>query len=202
MTEDDAIAWCAARFGDEVTAKLDAFQALVLDENDRQNLISPASKEMIWSRHVVDSAQLIGHCPADARTWFDIGAGPGFPGMVVAIVSDLAVTLVEPRARRVDFLEAVKRKLDLSNVIVCKAKAEAVGGSADVISARAVASIPDLIAMTSHLRHDRTRMILPRGRNGDSEVATLPVKWRGMFHVEQSVTDPASAIVIADGVRT
>lgn len=202
MTEEDAIAWCTARFGEQVTDRLRAFEASVLKENDRQNLISPASKDVIWSRHVVDSAQLVAHCPAEARTWFDIGAGPGFPGMVVAIVTGLAVTLVEPRARRVDFLEGVTRDLDLSNVMVVKAKAEAVTGSADVVSARAVASIPALIAMTSHLRHDRTRMILPRGRNGDSEVATLPPKWRGMFHVEQSVTDPASVIVIADGVRT
>lgn len=201
MTEDDAVGWCATKFGNEVTAKLDAFRKLVLAENDRQNLISPASKEMIWSRHVVDSAQLAMHSPDSARTWFDIGAGPGFPGMVVAIITDLIVTLVEPRGRRVDFLEAVKHELELPNVVVVKSKAEAVSGSADVISARAVASIPDLIAMTSHLRHDRTRMILPRGRNGGSDVATLPVKWRGMFHVEQSVTDPASVIVIADGVR-
>jgi 16S rRNA (guanine527-N7)-methyltransferase len=202
MTEDDAIAWCTTRFDEQVVAKLHAFQALVLEENDRQNLISPASKEMIWSRHVVDSAQLVEHCPAGARTWFDIGSGPGFPGLVVAIVTDLAVTLVEPRGRRVEFLDAVKRALDLPNVTAVKSKAEAVSGNADVVSARAVASIPNLIAMTSHLRHDRTRMILPRGRNGDSEVATLPAKWRGMFHVEQSITDPDSVIVIADGVRT
>ncbi len=202
MTEEDAIGWCRARFGTPVTEKLDAFRALVLEENDRQNLISPASKEVIWSRHIVDSAQLVDHSPSDAATWFDIGSGPGFPGMVIAIATALSVTLVEPRGRRTDFLHSVAQMIGVPNVVVSKAKAEAVTGAADVISARAVASIPNLVAMTTHLRHDRTRMILPRGQNGGSEIATLPAKWRNMFHVEQSITDAGSVIVIADGVRT
>lgn len=202
MTEDEALAWCKATFGDAATDKLDRFRAMVLEENERQNLISPASREAIWNRHIVDSAQLITYLPDRARTWFDIGSGPGFPGMVVAMLTDVQVTLVEPRGRRVEFLEYVAHRLQLAHVTVAKRKAEAVTGRADVISARAVASIPDLVTITGHLRHDGTRLILPRGKNGDSEVAMLPTKWRSMFHVEQSVTDPASVIVIADGVRT
>ncbi|WP_341208015.1 16S rRNA (guanine(527)-N(7))-methyltransferase RsmG [uncultured Sphingomonas sp.] len=201
MTEEEARSWCDARFGADATQRLDAFRIMVLEENDRQNLISPASKDAIWSRHIVDSAQLVDHCPDQASTWFDIGSGPGFPGMIVALVTGLEVTLVEPRGRRIEFLHAVANALSVSNVTIEKAKAEAVSGRADIISARAVASIPNLVAMTSHLRHAKTRMILPRGQNGDSEVAALPAKWRAMFHVEQSVTDPASAIVIADGVK-
>lgn len=201
MTEEEARSWCEARFGAQTTKRLDAFRIMVLEENDRQNLISPASKEAIWSRHIVDSAQLIDHCPHGARTWFDIGSGAGFPGMIIAVTTPLVVTLVEPRGRRIDFLHAVAETLAVSNVTITKAKAEAVSGSADVISARAVASITNLVAMTSHLRHGRTRMILPRGQNGGREVAALPATWRAMFHVEQSVTDPSSAIVIADGVK-
>lgn len=201
MTEEEAYAWCETRFGIEATARLDAFRVMVIEENDRQNLISPASIGAIWSRHIVDSAQLAAHAPPAARSWFDIGSGPGFPGMVIALATPLAVTLVEPRGRRIEFLHAVAATLAVANVTIVKAKAEAVTGSADVISARAVASIPNLVAMTSHLRHGRTRMILPRGQNGGSEVAALPEKWRAMFHVEQSVTDPSSAIVIADGVK-
>lgn len=201
MTEEEARAWCDARFGGAAAERLDAFRVMVLEENDRQNLISPASKDAIWSRHIVDSAQLVDYCHEDARTWFDIGSGPGFPGMIVALVTDLAVTLIEPRGRRIEFLHAVTDTLGVANVTIAKAKAEAVTGRADVISARAVSSIPNLVTMTSHLRHAKTRMILPRGQNGGSEVAALPAKWRAMFHVEQSVTDPTSAIVIADGVK-
>lgn len=203
MTEDDAFAWCERHFGGAATARLDRFRVLLLDENQRQNLISPASTAAIWTRHLVDSAQLVDHCPPDAKTWFDVGSGPGLPGLVVAILlPEVAVSLIEPRGRRVDFLNAVSETMALSNVTVVKAKVETVTGCADVVSARAVASLPDLVAMTSHLRHQRTRMILPRGQKGDSDVAMLPAQLRSMFHVEQSVTDPASVIVIGDGVRS
>lgn len=203
MTEDEAFRWCESTFGSVKAAQLDRFRALLLEENQRQNLISPASATAVWTRHLVDSAQLVGHRQPSARTWFDVGSGPGLPGLVVAIlVPELEVTLIEPRARRVEFLQAVADAMTLANVFVAKAKVEVVTGIADVISARAVASIPDLITMTSHLRHHRTRMILPRGQKGDSEVTMLPAKIRSMFHVEQSVTDPASVIVIGDGVRS
>lgn len=203
MTEEESIAWCEREFGGAATAQLSQFRTLLLDENQRQNLISPASAASVWARHLVDSAQLVRHCPSSATTWFDIGSGPGLPGLVVAILlPNLTVTLVEPRGRRVDFLVAATRTLGLTNVDIVKAKVEAVIGRADVVSARAVASIPDLIAMTSHLRHARTRMILPRGQKGDSEVAMLPARLGSLFHVEQSVTDPASVVVIGDGVRS
>lgn len=201
MTEEDAIIWCRERFGETKLAVLDRFRSLLLEENERQNLISPSSRDTIWNRHLVDSAQLLHHSTARPQTWFDIGSGPGLPGLVVAILSGVYVTLVEPRARRVAFLESSAAKLGLTNVTVVKSKAEGAVGRADIVTARAVADIPALVTMTGHLRHSRTRLILPRGKNGGSEVKALPAKWRGMFHVEQSVTDPASVIVIADGVE-
>lgn len=201
MTEDDARGWCAAHASTTGMQLLDRFAALVVDENQRQNLISPATCDLIWSRHIADSAQLLNHMPAAARSWLDIGSGPGFPGIVIAILRDLPVTLVEPRTRRVQFMVDAAERLGLRNVAVQRAKAEGITGTFDVISARAVASIPSLLAMTGHLRDAKTRLILPRGRNGAREVAELPATQRRMFHVEQSVTDPDSVIVIADGVR-
>ncbi len=203
MTEDEGFRWCERSFGSDKAAQLDRFKTLLLDENQRQNLISPASAAAVWTRHLVDSAQLVAYRSSSAVTWFDVGSGPGLPGLVVALLlPEVQVTLIEPRARRVGFLTSVVDALSLGNVAIAKAKAEVVNGRADIISARAVASIPDLITMTSHLRHPRTRMILPRGQKGDSEVVMLPARMRGMFHVEQSVTDPASVIVIGDGVRS
>lgn len=200
MTEGDARAWCAARTTPVQFERLERFADMVIAENSRQNLISPATCDVIWSRHITDSAQLALHCPAQARTWLDIGTGPGFPGLVIAMICDLAATLVEPRTRRVDFLNEVATALDLKNVTVKRAKAEAIDGRYDVISARAVANIPNLLAMTRHLGGASSRLLLPRGRNGATEVAELPANVRHMFHVEPSITDPDSVIVIADGV--
>ncbi len=200
MTEDDARDYFHARFTATQVEKLDAFVTLLLSENQRQNLISPASCAAVWSRHIVDSAQLLSFAPAATRTWADIGSGPGLPGLVIAIIADVDVTLIEPRTRRVEFLHHATTTLALDNVQVHQAKAEAVTGRFDVVSARAVASLPVIVQISAHLRHRHTRLILPRGRNGATEVAQLSGKLRPMFHVEHSVTDPDSLIVIADGV--
>lgn len=200
MTEDEAKQWCAARFTPETVDRLSSFAELVIDENNHQNLIAPATCSTIWSRHITDSAQLLNYQPEQAATWIDIGTGAGFPGMIVAFIADLHVTLIEPRARRVDFLRSASQELGLTNVSVVHGKAEAFDQQADVISARAVASLPALLTMTCHLRHATTRLILPRGRNGASEIEQLPHKQRHMFHVEQSVTSGESVIIVADGV--
>ncbi|PZQ61957.1 MAG: 16S rRNA (guanine(527)-N(7))-methyltransferase RsmG [Sphingomonas taxi] len=200
MTEGDAKAWIAARYDADAIARLERFAAMVVQENERQNLISPATCAQIWVRHIVDSAQLLPLAASDARNWLDIGSGAGFPGMVIAALWPGSVALVEPRARRADFLRAVAAALGLTNVIVHHSRVEAVTGQFDILSARAVAAVPALLDMTRHLRGPKTRMILPRGRNGATEMEQLPRTWRGMFHVEHSVTDPASVIIVADGV--
>ncbi len=201
MNEDDARTWCEERFSTRAFDRLVRFAEMVIDENERQNLISPTTCSSIWSRHITDSAQLILLAGSKACTWIDIGSGAGFPGVVVGAATDLHVALVEPRARRAEFLRGISEALGLTNITVHQARAEAVTMQADVISARAVAGISDLLAMSGHMRHSRTRLILPRGRNGASEVAELPANVRTMFHVEQSVTSSESVIVVGQGVN-
>lgn len=175
---------------------------MVVQENGRQNLIAPATEATIWSRHLLDSAQLV-TWKGSARSWLDIGTGAGFPGMVVALIADLPVTLVEPRTRRVEFLTNAVASLGLAHVTIVRGRVEALPAAPyDVISARAVAPLESLLAMTTHVRTAATRLIFPRGRSGAGEIATARQRWQGMFHVEHSVTDPESLIVIADGVNT
>ncbi|WP_277979587.1 16S rRNA (guanine(527)-N(7))-methyltransferase RsmG [Sphingomonas phyllosphaerae] len=200
MTEEDARDWVVTHFGEPAARRLEQFGALVVSENSRQNLIAPASVAQIWSRHLLDSAQLLAlsEGPGD---WLDIGSGAGFPGMVIALLSDHSVTLVEPRARRANFLSAAADELGLAHVRVVKSRAESLPAHTfAVISARAVAALEDLLAMTRHLRDVRTRLVLPRGRGAGAEIDLARSRWQGMFHVEHSLTDPESLIVIADGV--
>jgi 16S rRNA (guanine527-N7)-methyltransferase len=202
VTEDDARRWVSARYGEEASMRLATFGQMVAEENARQNLIAPSTIAAIWSRHLLDSAQLVAMAPNEVGTWIDVGTGAGFPGIVAALLlPQTRVTLVEPRRRRVEFLKLSAAELGLSNVIVEQAKVERVIASpADVISARAVASSETLIDLTSHLRTKSTRYILPRGRSGHDEVESLRQRWQGLFHVEQSLTDPDSTIIIASGI--
>jgi 16S rRNA (guanine527-N7)-methyltransferase len=200
VTEDEARGWIVDRHGADAAERLEHFGRLIVAENERQNLIAPATVAQLWARHLLDSAQLLDHADR-AGPWLDIGTGAGLPGMVVALLSDRAVTMVEPRARRVDFLETAAAELALTNVTVIRGRAESLPASMfALVSARAVASLDDLLRMTRHLRGFRTRLILPRGRAGQAEIDLARSQWQGVFHVEHSITDPDSLIVIADGV--
>lgn len=201
MTEEESEEWVRARFGLQADA-LAAFAQMVVDENARQNLIAPSTVAQMWSRHLLDSAQLIALAPEKVGTWIDVGPGAGFPGMVAALLlPGTSVLLIEPRRRRVEFLEVAARALKLSNVRLEATKVErAKPRTADVISARAVATSSALIEATQHLRTVATRYILPRGRSGHAEVESLRGRWQGLFHVEQSLTDPESTIIVASGI--
>lgn len=201
MNEDQARAWLAERFPSAAIDRLERFASIVRDETERQNLISPSTIPLIWSRHIVDSAQLLAVAPADARTWVDIGTGAGFPGIVAAILFDGHVTMVEPRAKRATFLRDAVDMLGIA-ATVYQARAEtAPVERTKIISARAVAAVDALFAMTAHYRSPLTTYLLPRGRSGQDEIVKARVEWHGTFHVEQSITDPASSILIATGVR-
>ena len=200
MNDDEAKAWIADRYGPRAVDRLSTFATMVGQESERQNLISAASVPSIWSRHIVDSAQLLPLAPSNFGAWADIGTGAGFPGLVVGAITDEEVVLVEPRKRRVEFLRSAIDTLQLRNTTVECAKAETLHMSAGVISARAVSQVDALLTLTHHLAHRATVWILPKGRNSHEEVAQAKRSWHGTFHVEQSVTDPTSFIVIASGI--
>ena len=191
----------AARFGAAGVARMAMLAELVTGEAARQNLIAPSTLPSLWARHIVDSAQLIELAADTGGDWLDIGTGAGFPGVVIACLTDRAVTLVEPRRRRAHFLMEVAKALDIAGkTTVLASKVEGVTASAAVISARAVSSLPQLFQSAVHCSRRKTLWILPKGQSAREEIASAEQTWHGVFHVEQSVTDPDSLIVLAKGV--
>ena len=83
---------------------------------------------------------------------------------------------------------------------IITAKVERTRGQYDVISARAVASLSDLLRISAHLSTRNTVWALPKGRNAAAELAEAKKSWQGVFHVEHSVTDTDSRIIVATGV--
>jgi 16S rRNA (guanine527-N7)-methyltransferase len=184
----------------ETFDKLETYVALLKEENQRQNLVSAATLDSVWERHILDSAQLVRFEPHPAASWIDIGSGAGLPGIVIACLVNGPVTMVEPRRLRAEFLHKVTESLHLRAEILCE-KAERVGGRYDVITARAVANLSDLLRLSAHLSTRNTVWALPKGRNGPAELAEARDAWQGTFHVERSVTDADSWIVVGTGVR-
>ena len=184
----------------ETIDKLHAYVALLRDENSRQNLVSPATLDQVWDRHIVDSAQLVRYEPAIGASWIDIGSGAGLPGIVISCLVDGPVTLVEPRRLRADFLHKCIESLNLRASVHCQ-KAERVEGTYDVITARAVAALPQLLKISAHLSTRNTVWALPKGRSAERELAEALQAWQGDFRVEPSVTDVESFIVVGTRVR-
>ena len=201
MTEEEARSWVREHFGVSRETLLARFVDIVLVEASQQNLISTATLPQIWRRHVVDSAQLVPLAGDYIGDWVDVGTGAGFPGIVIAVLIDQPVVLVEPRRKRAEFLQRAIADLGLTRrAIVHTARAEQVMGQAAVISARAVAALPELLAATVHLSTKKTRWVLPKGKSAREEVAIAQAAWHGVFHVEQSLTDPDSLIILAEKV--
>ena len=184
----------------ETLAILERYAAFLLQGNQRQNLIAPNSVSEIWSRHLLDGAQLLGVAGRDG-SWLDIGSGPGLPGMVVAILGGRPMTLNEPRKLRADFLRDTVEQLCLADVTVADAKVERLTGKFDLITARAVAPLDKLLGMACHLAHSETKWVLPKGERAQSELDEARKAWQGDFRLVPSRTHPSSAIVVAEHVQ-
>ena len=184
----------------ETFEKLEAYAALLREESRRQNLVSSATLDQLWERHILDSAQLVRFEPFSGAAWVDIGSGAGLPGIIVACLVDGPVTLIEPRRLRAEFLHKLSESLRL-DASVFPGRAERAAGKYDVITARAVANMARLLNISAHLSTRKTVWALPKGRSALAELAEAQRSWQGTFHVEHSVTDRNSYIVVGTGVR-
>jgi 16S rRNA (guanine527-N7)-methyltransferase len=184
----------------ETFERLHTYVELLKTASGHQNLVSASSLECIWERHILDSAQLVRFEPHAGATWVDVGSGAGLPGVVIACLVEGHVTLVEPRRLRAEFLRDTVLGLNLATEVEC-GRIERITGRFDVITGRAVAPLPKFIGMSHHLSTEKTVWALPKGRSAQSELAEAERAWQGVFHVEQSVTDADSWIVVGTGVR-
>lgn len=135
-------------FGDQVDRAAE-FVSLLVERGVARGVIGPREIDRLWDRHLLNSAVLSELIPNGARV-IDVGSGGGFPGIPLAIARpDVDVVLLEPMARRIDWLHEVVDRLELSKVTVVRGRAEEKAtrkevGAADVVTARAVAPLGKL----------------------------------------------------------
>lgn len=202
--EQQARAFVAARCDSAAMERLDTLVAALREENQRQNLVSAASLDHVWQRHIADSAQLLDHVPRGTlagQLWMDLGAGAGFPGLVIAAMRpDVEMLLVESRKRRIEWLESMIAQLRLAHCSVAGMRLELLDGPpARVISARAFAPLDKLLRLSARFSTAGTCWVLPKGRSAALELQGASGKWQHLFHVEQSATDPDAAILVGQG---
>ncbi|MDG1118728.1 MAG: 16S rRNA (guanine(527)-N(7))-methyltransferase RsmG [Flavimaricola sp.] len=182
----------------ETTNRLTVFEGLVRKWTPKINLVGPATVPDLWSRHILDSAQLFPLAPAGWHSWADLGSGGGFPGIVIAIMAadtDKSITLIESDQRKSAFLRTCVRELGLA-VSVLSSRIEAVPPlSADVVSARALAPLPALIGLVQrHLASEGTAL-LQKGRTAADEVELARADWTFDLLSHDSQTESGARIL-------
>lgn len=198
--EDEARDWLRGlpECDDKAMERLTLLVEMLAEENQRQNLVSSASLDQVWMRHIVDSAQLLPHVPRETSLpWMDLGTGAGFPGLVIAAMRpECEVIMVESRNRRIEWLERARIAMGLERARIVGSRLElAESQPCSVISARAFAPLEKLLALSSRFSTSDTIWLLPKGRSASQELDDLR-NWRHVFHVEQSLTDPQAGIIV------
>ncbi|ABD53118.1 16S rRNA (guanine(527)-N(7))-methyltransferase RsmG [Jannaschia sp. CCS1] len=200
MNESDAKHWLSDRVSRETMDRLELYHTLLTRWQKTINLIAPSTIDSVWVRHIMDSAQLFDLASKPAHRWLDLGSGGGFPGLVVAAMAkdvcpNLTVTLVESDIRKCGFLREAARQMDLSVKILSRRIGDVPAQTADVISARALSSLSNLIGHARPHMTPKTCLLFPKGMSYVAELETLPDDWQVNAEVIESVTDSDAVIL-------
>lgn len=172
------------------------YASLLVEWNKQINLVSASTIPQLWSRHMADSAQLAPLIPEKTRVLVDLGSGAGFPGLVLAILGVPEVHLVESVGKKAKFLAAVVKELKL-NVTVHNERAEKIKAlQADVVTARAVTALPDLLSMSKPFMGKESLALFLKGEKAEAELTEARKYWTFNCKSKPSQTD-ASGMVLA-----
>jgi len=184
---------------------LEKFGKVLAERNEVMNLVGPATIPHYWSRHVLDSAQLLNHAPK-AKLWADLGAGAGFPGVVLAILlkhmstdsdetpTDRQVFLIDSLAKRCRFLSEIVRDLGLPATVI-NDRAENVSLKVDVVTARAMAPLPKLLGFAESFFRKGAEGWLLKGENVEAEIAEARKTWAFQSDLTTSLSDPRGRVL-------
>lgn len=187
----------------ETSEKLIAYSDLIAKWTTSINLIAPNTVPDIWNRHILDSSQIYDLAPADWAHWLDLGSGGGLPGLVVAIMDQQRrpVTLIESDQRKCLFLNTVRRELSLNVTVLNERIDKAEVSTADVISARALAPLPELLRMSERLLSADGIALFPKGERYKQELDQAQEDWHLDVDEIPSQTNPDSRILKVSRIR-
>lgn len=206
MTEGEARACIEQRVSRETLDRLDLYETLLRKWQATINLVSPSTLPALWSRHMLDSAQLMSHVPAAARNWIDLGSGGGFPGLVCAAIAaeahpEIAVTLVEADLRKAAFLRETARQLGLRVGVLSRRVEDLVTMRADIVSARALAPLSVLCTYAQPHLAENGICLFQKGARYREELATAERDWQMTYSVIPSITDADAVLIKIEQLR-
>lgn len=188
---------------DETIADLKTFLVMLTEANAVMNLVGPDTLADFWNRHAWDSAQLLSIAPA-ARTWADLGAGAGFPGVVLAImlkrVSGAHVYLIDSLGKRCRFLQTVVDALGLPATVI-NGRAEEQQIKVEVVTARAVAAMEKLLGYAQPYFQRGAKGLFLKGEKAEAELKQAAIVWQFESELTVSRSDPRGRIVSVGNLR-
>ena len=191
----------------ETFQNLETYVALLQEWQQKFNLVSNNSLADVWNRHMADSAQLFKYLNNEVDSVYDLGSGAGFPAMVLAIMAKekyphIKFTLMESIAKKTLYLNEVKAKLNLDNVTVINGRSEDLNlPKADVVTARAVASLDKLLNYVFKFTDRQTKLIFPKGKSYQEELEEAKKFWNFKLKVDASQTSQDGVILLLENLR-
>ncbi|PSM19296.1 16S rRNA (guanine(527)-N(7))-methyltransferase RsmG [Nitratireductor sp. StC3] len=209
MSEENYQALCrvAGPVSRETFERLRQFETIFGKWARRINLVAPSTLDSLWHRHILDSAQLLGLAPT-ARQWADLGSGGGFPGAVIAILlhdrAEATVKLVESNRKKAAFLQNALSELAPRAVIAAQRIEDVVQSSSapEIVTARALAPLPRLLALTEPWLAAGTRALFAKGRDSGEEIKLAHDTWNlDLVQHRSSVDDDSVVLEISKAAR-
>jgi 16S rRNA (guanine527-N7)-methyltransferase len=191
----------------EIEARLQAFADLFHTWQRRMNLVAPSTLPNFWTRHIADSLQLVPLAP-EARTWVDLGSGGGFPGIVIACAlvdrQGAQIHLVESNQRKAAFLREAARSTGAPatvHAVRIEDFTHAFTGKADVVTARALAPLANLLDLAAPLVRSGAAALFLKGQDVEAELTEAAKYWKVSAQLIPSVTDSEARIVRVTGLQ-
>ena len=190
----------------ETFERLRAFEQMFLKWNRSINLAAPSTLDDVWRRHILDSAQLARIAPAAMR-WVDLGSGGGFPGLVLGFLlverPDASIDLVESNRKKASFLQSVIGQFNLPARVVAKRidDSYALVSAPEIVTARALAALPDLLDLSAPWLAKGARALFHKGRDYRAEVEESTHRWTFDLVEHPSMTDAHGVILEISDLR-
>lgn len=179
----------------ETIEKLEIYISLLQQWNKKINLVSQQGMDQVWKRHVYDSFQLIRYLDSSVKSIADLGSGGGFPGLILALSTDIPVILIESDKRKTIFLREVLRQTKTQATVLCQRIENVNAISVDVVTARALTSLTQLLEFSKNILNKNGYCLFLKGRSIDLEIEEAQKNWKINYKTFSSQTNADGVIV-------
>lgn len=179
----------------ETIEKLEIYISLLQQWNKKINLVSQQGMDQVWKRHVYDSFQLIRYLDSSVKSIADLGSGGGFPGLILALSTDIPVILIESDMRKTIFLREVLRQTKTQATVLCQRIENVNAISADVVTARALTSLTQLLKFSKNILNKNGYCLFLKGRSVNLEIEEAQKDWKINYKTFSSQTNADGVIV-------